>query len=291
MEGIKRDILKVANLNMVNKLIVLISSLTIILLVLKSLIPSIGNSVKISDFILFSSYPVFKFNYFWTFLSSLFFAGYIYELIWMMLLLYWFGNILGDLLGDMTILPAYLFTGIIGSILFYIFIYFSGVQYQYFSGVGSATIGIITASAFIAPDYNLRIVLVGKIAIKYLVLAIISINIVYLIAVNDLKYISYCGSILASWYFIYDIRHGRNIQKGFNKFFDRIVFIFGFLKFKKESKLKVTYKSRRLNEINRNDSKPSETKLNHILEKINNLGYDNLTRDEKEFLFKSSREL
>jgi hypothetical protein len=81
-----------------------------------------------------------------------------------------------------------------------------------------------------------------------------------------------------------NLRHGKDIGKGFNKILDFFATIF-----KPRKKLKVTHK-KTATEYEYNKIKSEHQKdINSILDKISKGGYDSLTKEEKETLFKESQ--
>jgi hypothetical protein len=82
-------------------------------------------------------------------------------------------------------------------------------------------------------------------------------------------------------------RENRDLTEGFSSILDRIANLF-----KSKSKLKTVYSSGGFNKGYRQKSSPqtSEDKLNQILDKISNSGYDSLSKDEKEHLFKFGKD-
>jgi hypothetical protein len=81
-----------------------------------------------------------------------------------------------------------------------------------------------------------------------------------------------------------NLKHGHDIGKGIN----RIIDFFATL-FKPRKKLRVTHK-KVADEFEYNKIKAEHQKrINRILDKISKGGYDSLTREEKETLFKESQ--
>ena len=288
--SIKRDIADIFKSNMVNSLIVVITSLSLIfILINKFLLGATGNN-GLSDFFLVSTDYLTVLKHFWVIITHLFIDNSIYGLIWDMVIFYWFGYILGDLIGDKSILPAYIFTGISGALLFLSVSLVLNIEYYYLSGVRISTFGIMIASAVLVPDYNVRLIILGNVKLKYIAVAFLIINLLYLYSSNNYSYWAFIGATFAGWYYIKDVRSGRNIQNKLYKIFDIIKNLFSGEKKKKG--LNVTYKSEHPVKIKKEkpDAKTND-KLNQILDKIKEVGYDNLTEAEKEFLFKSSTEL
>ena len=56
----------------------------------------------------------------WVFITHMFLHEGLWHLLWNMFGLYWFGRIVGDLLGDRRVLPIYLLSGFAGGVVFFL---------------------------------------------------------------------------------------------------------------------------------------------------------------------------
>jgi hypothetical protein len=103
-------------------------------------------------------------------------------------------------------------------------------------------------------------------------------------SVNSGGKLAHIGGAIFGYFYIMNLRHGRDIGKGFNKIIDFLVTIF-----KPRKKLKVTHK-KVATEYEYNKIKVEHQKhINTILDKISKGGYDSLTKEEKETLFRESQ--
>jgi hypothetical protein len=103
-------------------------------------------------------------------------------------------------------------------------------------------------------------------------------------SVNSGGKLAHIGGALFGYFYIINLKQGRDIGKGFNKTLDFLVTIL-----KPRKKLKVTYrKSASEYEYNKTKAEHQE-RINRILDKISKGGYDSLTKEEKETLFNESQ--
>jgi hypothetical protein len=103
-------------------------------------------------------------------------------------------------------------------------------------------------------------------------------------SVNSGGKLAHIGGALLGYLYTFNLRQGRDIGKRFNKLIDLVVTFF-----KPRNKLKVTYKKAKTEYEYNQIRIDHQTKINHILDKISKGGYDSLTREEKETLFKESQ--
>ena len=103
-------------------------------------------------------------------------------------------------------------------------------------------------------------------------------------SVNSGGKLAHIGGAFFGYFYTINLRQGHDIGKGFNRIIDFFVRMF-----KPRRILKVTHK-KVATEYEYNKNKAEHQKLvNKILDKISKGGYDSLTKEEKETLFKESQ--
>jgi membrane associated rhomboid family serine protease len=225
----------------------------------------------------------------WTIITYMFTHKDIWHILFNMLWLYWFGSIFLEYLDQRKLVAVYLLGGISGALVyilsFNIFPAFTGIVTESVAiGASASVMAIVIAIAAYVPDYTVQLFLFGRIKIKYLALAIFIFTSVMDFSVNSGGKLAHIGGAIFGYFYIINIRHGRDIGKGLNKIIDFFVTIF-----KPRKKLKVTHKKAATEyEYNRIKTE-HQSRINNILDKISKGGYDSLTKEEKELLFKESQ--
>ena len=231
----------------------------------------------------------------WTIITHMFMHTGFWHLLFNMIGLHIFGRIVGDLAGDRRILPIYLFGGFIGG-LFYILSYqLQWATGQYALGASAAVLAIAACAAFIAPDYNIRLLLIGDVKIKYIVLVFIFFDIIGIGGNSNVGgHIAHLGGVLGGIVFYRMMGSRSDITYLFENLMSFPKFFKGH-KHGKRSKLRVEYRSDKIvSKYTRNTPEKynsTEEELNRILDKIKKLGYDQLSIEEKEFLSKYGQEM
>ena len=206
-----------------------------------------------------------------------------------MLWLYWFGRIFLEYLDQRKLVAVYLLGGISGALVyilsFNIFPAFTGIVAESVAiGASASVMAIVIAIAAYVPDYTVQLFLFGRIKIKYMALAIFIFTSVMDFSVNSGGKLAHIGGAFFGYFYTINLRQGRDIGKGFNKIIDFFVTVF-----KPRKKLKVTHK-KAATEYEYNKIKAEhQARINSILDKISKGGYDSLTKEEKEILFKESQ--
>jgi membrane associated rhomboid family serine protease len=235
-----------------------------------------------------SSYKALLFRP-WTIVTYMFVHEGIWHILFNMLWLYSFGKIFLEYLDQRKLVAVYLLGGISGSIVyilsFNIFPAFSDVvENSVAIGASASVMAIVVAISAYVPDYTVQLFLFGRIKIKYLALAIFIFTSVMDFSVNSGGKLAHIGGAFFGYFYTLNLKQGKDIGKGFN----RIIDFFATL-FKPRKKLKVTHK-KPTTEYEYNRTKVEhQARINTILDKISKGGYDSLTKEEKETLFRESQ--
>ena len=225
----------------------------------------------------------------WTLITYMFTHKDIWHILFNMLWLYWFGRIFLEYLDERKLVAVYLLGGISGALVyilsFNIFPAFTGVVADSVAiGASASVMAIVIAIAAYVPDYTIQLFLFGRIKIKYMALAIFILTSIMDFSVNSGGKLAHIGGAFFGYFYIINLRHGHDIGKGFNRIIDFFATIF-----KPRKKLKVTYK-KVATEYDYNKIRVEHQKrINNILDKISKRGYESLTKEEKEALFKESQ--
>jgi hypothetical protein len=206
-----------------------------------------------------------------------------------MLWLYWFGTIFLQFLDQRKLVAVYLIGGICGAFLyilsFNVFPAFTGILNESIAiGASASVMAVVVAIAAYSPDYSINLFLLGRIKIKYMALAIFVLTSFMDFSTNSGGKLAHIGGAIFGYVYAMKLRQGRDLGKGMNKIIDFFATLF-----KPRKKLKVTYK-RPSNDYEYNKVKADrQTKINEILDKISKGGYDSLTKEEKNTLFRESQ--
>jgi hypothetical protein len=213
----------------------------------------------------------------------------IWHILFNMLWLYWFGKIFLEYLDQRKLVAVYLLGGLSGAVLyifsFNIFPAFEGVVADSVAiGASASVMAIVIAIAAYVPDYTVQLFLFGRVKIKYMALAIFVFTSIMDFSVNSGGKLAHIGGAFFGYFYTLNLRQGKDMGRGFNKILDFFVTLF-----KPRKKMKVTHK-KAANEYEYNKTKAEhQARINKILDKISKGGYDSLTKEEKETLFKESQ--
>jgi membrane associated rhomboid family serine protease len=224
----------------------------------------------------------------WTPITYMFMhAGFIH-LLFNVLGLYWFGKLFLQYLDGDKLLSVYLLGGFAGAFLYllaYNFIPALESSNAVLLGASGSIYAILVAVAFYDPDREIMLPLVGSYKLKYIVAFYVLLSVIGISSTNAGGNIAHLGGAAWGWFYIMQLRKGKDIGTGF------VAFIKSLGKFfKRKSHLTVSHKQQPRDdyEYNRNKNAQQDD-INNILDKIAKSGYDSLNSKEKELLFKQGK--
>ncbi len=235
----------------------------------------------------------------WGIVTSIFLHEDFWHVINNIIFLYWFGAIVGDLIGDRRVLPLYLIGGITGGFLFMLSDFVVHYPVPYALGASGAVMAMAGAVLILAPDYRVMLFLLGEIKVKYIVLVMVLLDLVGIANnSNTGGHVAHIGGFAMGCLFVYRLRDGHDWSEPVNR---ALNFLKGLLVSRSRKtaaappprrKPQMAYKSggsHKGSNVTDNNDLSFQEKLDAILDKIREKGYDNLSQEEKEFLFQASK--
>ncbi len=225
----------------------------------------------------------------WTIITYMFLHQDIWHILFNMLWLYWFGGIFLEYLDNRKLVAVYLLGGISGALVyilsFNIFPAFAGVVGESVAiGASASVMAVVIAIAAYVPDYTVNLLLLGRVRIKYLALGIFILTSIMDFSVNSGGKLAHIGGGFFGYLYTLNIRQGHDIGRGINRIIDFVATLF-----KPRRKIKVTHR-KAADEYEYNKIKAErQANINLILDKISKGGYDSLTKEEKDTLFRESQ--
>lgn len=229
----------------------------------------------------------------WTLITYGFVHSGILHILFNMLMLYWFGIIYTEYLGNKKFIPLY-FLGILSGAALYILVYnifpvFNlAIENSSMVGASAGVLAIVVATATLLPDYTVMLILIGPVKLKWLALVIVLIDLISIPFGNAGGHVAHIGGALMGFLYIKQIQNGVDIGAWINSFFSFMKNLMGNKKLKVVSYNKNQESSNKKN-ISSVTSEKNQEKLDIILDKISSAGYDSLSKEEKDFLFTYSK--
>jgi membrane associated rhomboid family serine protease len=214
----------------------------------------------------------------WTLFTYMFAHIGLGHVFYNMLLLYFSAQLFLRFLTERKFLFVYIMSGITGGLVLLVLsaIFPSTFAFAQLSGASAAMLGIVASMCIYRP--NMPVLFFGIVEMKYKYMALI-IFLSYTIIdfnINTGGKISHFGGVLFGLLFGYLLKQGKDIST------------LSFLRIKQKSPLRVV-QNNAATVINTPNSANQQHTIDSLLDKISKIGYDNLSKAEKELLFKLSQ--
>lgn len=207
----------------------------------------------------------------WSLITYGFLHGSFSHLFWNMIMLFYFGNILVNYFGDKRLLNVFfngiLFGGIIYIISYNLFPVFTGVSSKMI-GSSAGVMAILFYITSYNPNHTIRFFFLN-IKLLYIAVFLLLMDIIQIPVENSGGHIAHLGGALIGFLMFRSF-------KGID--FVDIYTNLGTKKNNKKIKRNITFS------VSNFDQK----KIDSILDKISESGYESLTKEEKNYLFKAS---
>lgn len=234
----------------------------------------------------------------WTIFTYFFTHEEIFHILFNMLFLYWFGKLVDEYLGAKRVIALYMLGGIAGGVIYMVLYnvlpYFqSQIQDSRMLGASAAAFSVAVGASTLLPNYTFNLIFLGPIRIKFIALFYIILSLAQSLGENAGGNLSHLAGAVIGYIFIKLLQNGTDLGKPIYA----IVNSWSRL-FRKRPSMQVTYRERQVyrntNVYSASSSgtieAPDQIEIDSILDKISRSGYESLTREEKQKLFKASQQ-
>lgn len=227
----------------------------------------------------------------WTLITYMFLHQGFMHILFNILWLYFGGRIFLEYFSGRRLLNLYLLGGLAGGLL-YVFCYnvfplFSqAVAVADNRGASASIMAIIIAVAAYVPNYPVRILVIElklwMIAAFFVLMDLFNLG----STSNNLGgHLAHLGGALIGYLFIRQMRKGSDITEGFGKFVDSLMGLF-----KPKPKVRKVYTNTKSDDNFKERKVRDQKRMDQILDKISRSGYDSLSKEEKDYLFKIGKD-
>ncbi len=242
----------------------------------------------------------------WTLFTYMFTQESFFHILFNMIILYFGGRIFMEYLDEKRLVNTYIWGGLIGAVFyiaaFNIFpVFRESVVLSVALGSSASVLAILIAIATYVPDYSVHLLFIGRVKLKYLAIVFVLLDVLSINKGNPGGHIAHLGG--AFWGFISVVL----LRKGFRN--PLLINWYGFRNvtgwFRRGPRVKYFNKNARSRKQKAGSGRQEggrpltdeeynrvkiekQKKIDIILDKISRSGYDSLTKEEKELLFRAS---
>lgn len=231
----------------------------------------------------------------WTLITHMFVHDNVWKVFANMLWLWTFGYILQDLTGNRKIIPVFIYGSLGGAIAFILgYNFLPSLQalmpYAAASGAAAGVMAVAVSATLISPSYRIFPLIGGGIPLWVLTI-IYAVSDLVTVSISDTAtLITHIAGAVTGFLFIYFLKMGFDWSEWMSNFFDWITNLFNPDKPKKGSTIKEELFYKSAGEPYKKTMNVTQQRVDEILDKINQHGYNYLTEEEKELLTRASKE-
>jgi membrane associated rhomboid family serine protease len=236
----------------------------------------------------------------WTLLTNFFVHEGIWHIVFNMLFLYWFGKLLEEYLGTKRLVGLYILGGLAGGtafLLLYNFLpYFqSTLATTTLVGASGAIFAVIVGAATLLPNYTFFLLFIGPVRLKYIAAFYILLSMAELVGPNAGGNLAHLAGALVGFGFIRALRSGYDWGMPVYAIGDFLSSVFvrkPAPRVPQRARTEAAPNKRPFTAFNNESAPvaaPSQEEVDAILDKISRSGYESLSREEKQKLYKASQ--
>ncbi|MBI1287623.1 MAG: rhomboid family intramembrane serine protease [Flavobacteriales bacterium] len=227
----------------------------------------------------------------WTLITHMFVHAGFLHILFNMLWLQFGGTIFLNFLDSKKLFSTYILGGLSGALLFILamnlFPAFSGIA-SVALGASAAVLAIVVAAATMAPNYLVRLVLIGPVKLKYIALVSVLLDVLMIPSGNAGGHLGHLGGALFGFIYASQLKRGNDLTVDFLK---PIFWLRDHLPSRRKKKIKVVHRRAKTDAEFNEEKQTTQEQVDAILDKIKRSGYDSLSQREKEILFKAKDKL
>jgi len=233
----------------------------------------------------------------WTLLTYAFVHEGFLHILFNMLNLYWFGQLIREYLGDRRLVSLYILGALVGAVFFLLAYNFIPALQPFVGqpviGASASVTAVIVAAATLLPDFTFMLFIIGAVKIKWIAVAVVLISIAGINGGNPGGEITHLGGALLGFVFVKQLKAGHDMGTpiiAIGNWFSRL--------FSQGPSMRVTHRqpvatgtrSAGGSSKNSGPAVAGQDEIDLILDKISHSGYESLSKDEKQKLFRASQQ-
>lgn len=223
----------------------------------------------------------------WTLFTYSFLHGSFMHILWNMVLLYFVSRMYLNLFSEQQFLKNYLLGVLVGGLVFLIgynlFPVFNGM-YPPLVGASAGVMAILIFVATYTPNQEVRLLFIN-VKLQYIGIALVVVDILQIPNGNAGGRLAHLGGAFIGFLYANQLQKGNDIGSGLDRLW---VFVSSLFVANKPKNMHTVHRSET---VSKNKTKNGQQqKIDAILDKISTSGYESLTQEEKDFLFRAGKD-
>ncbi|NCP20897.1 MAG: DUF1751 domain-containing protein [Flavobacteriales bacterium CG03_land_8_20_14_0_80_35_15] len=216
----------------------------------------------------------------WTLFTYAFLHASLWHILANLIVLFYFGNLFLDYLTQRQFLTYYVLGALFGGLIFILsFNFFPALKNSnsVLVGASAAVTAIFVGIATYIPNYEINIRFIGFVKLWVLATIWVGLDVIQIPVNNAGGHLAHLGGALIGLILTYKPQNN----------FKFISYLTGLFSTQKKKPLKTVYKSTKKTEFSNREV--NQKRIDAILDKISKSGYETLSKEEKDYLFKSGK--
>lgn len=226
----------------------------------------------------------------WSLILYAFLHQDFFHIFFNMIMLYFSGRLFTTFFTQKQLFGVYILSAIFAGLLFiigYNFLPFLSSGSAKMVGASAAVMAILVATAVYAPYMQVRLLLIGTVKLWHVAAAFIALDLILASASNTGGHLAHLAGALFGFIYIKLLhKNGTDLSRAVSAVTESVENLF-------KPKKKTPFKKVHRNPVQpqrspqgKNTKDITQQRIDEILDKISKSGYDSLTKEEKDFLFK-----
>ena len=225
----------------------------------------------------------------WSVISYSFFHSGFFHIFFNLIVLNFSSQLFLTFFNQKQLLGLYLLAAVFSGLIFVFSFYLMNIVSP-IVGASGAIMAILVATATYQPLMNLRLLIIGNVKLWHVTVVILLIDLMQIQSENSGGHIAHLAGAFFGFIFIKLLQNGTDLSKIVSNLLDFFVNLFTKSPSTPFTKVHRNYKKPIVNEPSKIITKDkTQQQIDEILDKISRSGYDCLTKEEKEFLFKAGK--
>lgn len=219
----------------------------------------------------------------WSIISYGFLHDGFFHILFNLIFLFYIGNIFLDYFNKKQFLLYFILGILSGGLVFllsYNYLPALKTHETYLVGASAGVTAILVGITSYIPNYAINLRFIGSIKLWHIAIVLIVIDIIQIPNGNAGGHLAHLGGALLGFLLTTQFNQGKNL----------ILLLGGLFQKKSEKPLKTVYKGKKNTKHKAKNPESRQKKIDTILDKISKSGYETLTKEEKDFLFKIGKE-
>lgn len=226
----------------------------------------------------------------WTFLTYAFFHEGFWHLVFNMIILNFSGQLFLTFFTQKQFLGLYVLSAIFAGVVFVATYYFMNIIAP-IVGASAAIMAILVAVTTYQPLMQVRLLLIGNVKLWHITAVLLILDLMQLRLENMGGHISHLAGAFFGFVYVKALQNGTDMSLLITGIID---FFANFFRKSPSTPFKKVHRNYTKQPVEKRASKivtkdKAQQQIDEILDKISQSGYDSLTKEEKDFLFKSGK--